>query len=156
MVSCGDSSKTPPKVDPAITEYVSAFTAGIVSSEAKIRVIFNKNVLSAKPSETADKNLFDFSPNINGQAIWVDSRTLEFTPEEPMKNGKLFEGNLDLTKLFSNVPSELEELPLHFQLHFLLPVGVSLEKVLMSMQLGTGADDAAHGIYLLIISKGFS
>ena len=116
MVSCGDSSKTPPKVDPAITEYVSAFTAGIVSSEAKIRVIFNKNVLSAKPSETADKNLFDFSPNIDGQAIWVDSRTLEFTPEEPMKNGKLYKGNLDLTKLFSNVPSELEELPLHFQI----------------------------------------
>ncbi|MES2619742.1 MAG: MG2 domain-containing protein [Bacteroidota bacterium] len=77
------------KADPAFREYILSFTSGTISREANIRIQLMADV--AQPGEvntTIKTELFDFSPSIEGRAVWVDSRTIEFRPSEKLEPGK--------------------------------------------------------------------
>ena len=116
VISCSNKQEnTPPEVSPAITEYVAAFTSGVVSKESSIRVIFNRDIPVAKPGAEVDEKWFSFSPRIKGKTIWIDGRTIEFVPNEKLPSGALFNGSLDLEDFFEGLPKDFEELPLHFQ-----------------------------------------
>ncbi|HIA05102.1 MAG TPA: hypothetical protein EYN71_00015, partial [Flavobacteriales bacterium] len=109
---CSDK-KTSVYIDPAFTGYISAFTSGIISngSSIKIRLMEEQDV---ELHEAIEEELFEFSPDIKGEANWIDKRTIEFLPEGLLPSGKLFEAEFHLSKV-ADVPEKLKTLPFSFQ-----------------------------------------
>jgi len=64
--------------------------------------------------EAIEEQLFEFSPDIKGEANWIDKRTIEFIPEGLLPSGKLFEAEFHLSKV-ADVPEKLKTLPFSFQ-----------------------------------------
>ena len=112
-VSCGDdNNKT--NIDPDFMGYISAFTSGVVSKQASIQIRLTEPYKNAIANKKIEEELFDFSPNIDGEAYWVDDRTIEFRPNKKLASGKLFEAEFYLSKLMK-VPDKLETLVFQFQ-----------------------------------------
>lgn len=102
-------------VNPAFGEYIASYTAGVVSSGSPVRIILSQDVVdsSAIGQETSVK-LFSFSPSLNGKTVWLDRRTVEFTPEARLISGQLYEVRFVLSKLLE-VPKELNVFEYTFQ-----------------------------------------
>jgi alpha-2-macroglobulin len=109
----GNQSEERPS--PAFAMYINAFTSGIISSESTIRIILANETDNAlefgKPIEQA---LFDFSPNINGKAVWLDKRTIEFRPEKPLPSNTHYDVNFKLSALV-DVPDDLKKFHFSFK-----------------------------------------
>ncbi len=95
-------------------KYIDSYTSGTISKQGTVRIRFASDIPIIH-SRSAEENVFDFSPAIKGKAYWLDSRTLEFKPEEDLKPGKGYSGELNMRKLIE-VPKELEKFPFNFQI----------------------------------------
>lgn len=107
FVACGDKKDSPKAIDPAFTNYISAFTGGVISNQASIKVQLTESIKTAVANEELKLDVFDFSPNLEGKAIWIDDRTIQFQPSELIPSGKIFDIEFELGKLLG-VPSKLE------------------------------------------------
>ena len=112
LVRCGDDE--PKTIDPAFMGYISAFTSGVVSNQTTIKIRLVEPYKDAVVNQKIEEELFDFSPNIEGEAYWIDNRTIEFRPSTKLPSGKLFEAEFYLSKLLK-VPDKLETLVFQFQ-----------------------------------------
>ena len=113
---CGNDTEKIIAVNAAFGEYISAFTSGVISNESVIRIrLMENNAHFNDNGEAIDQSLFDFSPNIDGEAFWVDERTIEFHPENNMPSGTTFIGELELDKLLNGLPNDLETFQFQFQ-----------------------------------------
>ena len=84
-------SFTPEETNPAFSEYISAYTSGIISTESTIRILLtNEMETPIEIGKPIDKDLFDFSPSISGKAFWLDNRTIEFRPDKPLPGDTQF------------------------------------------------------------------
>ena len=96
-------------VNPAFGEYISSYTAGVVSSGSTFRITLavdpNEPV---SPGETGAK-LFDFNPSLKGVTVWLDHRTVEFRPSERLRSGQVYEVSFALYRLIQ-VPPSLQNL----------------------------------------------
>ena len=102
-------------VNPAFGEYISSFTSGVIGSGSTIRIVLYQDAIdsSAVGQETSVK-LFSFSPSINGKTVWLDRRTVEFTPANRLTSGQHYEVSFALSRL-TEVPKELEAFEYSFQ-----------------------------------------
>ena len=79
--------------------YISAYTGGLIypSSTIQIELVDEQEV---EPNTEVKGKLFSFSPSIPGKAFWVNSRTIEFVPEDgALKNGQTYEADFKLGKI---------------------------------------------------------
>lgn len=88
------------KIDPAFTQYVAAYSSGLLSSESSIRVrlitdFASENMIGQPISE----KIFKFSPSIEGEAYWEDSKTIVFKPKEKLPSGKKYTAKFYLGKI---------------------------------------------------------
>lgn len=106
--SCSDSSTEEAKINPGFTQYISGFTSGIISKNSLIHIkLAEKSISFTKVNQEVDDELFDFSPGVDGEAFWLDDRTIEFRPEEPLTSGTDYEVTFDLEEV-AKVPKEFE------------------------------------------------
>ncbi|NJN41590.1 MAG: hypothetical protein HC811_04470 [Flammeovirgaceae bacterium] len=86
--------------NPAFAEHIASYTAGVVNSNSAIRIILTSDAIDANlvGSEVSQK-LFEFSPGINGKTIWLDTRTLEFQPDQRLDNGKTYDVSFLLSRV---------------------------------------------------------
>lgn len=90
----------PPTIDPAFSEYIAAFTSGMVSSEGTVRIVLAQNVKdSVQPNVESQSDLFEFEPSISGKTYWLDQRTVEFRPEKRLVSGTAYKVNFELEKV---------------------------------------------------------
>jgi alpha-2-macroglobulin len=102
-------------VNPAFREYVQAFTSGVVSTHATIKVRLNSEMVdSALINMPVDKEIFSFKPAINGTAYWIDDRTIEFRPDKSLPPKQFYNVRFYLSKLLK-VPDSLETMEFQFQ-----------------------------------------
>src|SRR5260221_1276190 len=88
-------------IDPAFGEYITSYTAGVVSSRSTIRVVLAKDAVdSSFVGREPATRLFSFSPSIKGSAVWLDKHTIEFKPSEHLTSGQIYEVSFPLSKLF--------------------------------------------------------
>lgn len=128
FASCKEKDTAPPKIDSAFSEYISAFTAGVVSRDASVRILLAQEYDGEKKiGEPIKEKLFSFDPPIKGTATWVDSRTIDFKPEELLTYGTIYKAEFYLSKLKA-VPSNLETFNFQFQT-IVLSFDVALGKV---------------------------
>ncbi|MEQ1746074.1 MAG: MG2 domain-containing protein [Saprospiraceae bacterium] len=99
----------------AVARYISAYTSGSIGSTEAILVRF---VDPAVGQDQVGKNVspdqFSVAPNIPGNAVWEDDRTIKLTPSEPLPYGKRYTGTVALAKLFGNVPEVAAEFEFEF------------------------------------------
>lgn len=103
----GAASRPSASVNPAFGEFISAYTAGVISSGSTIRITFSKDAVDSLSvgSETSAK-LFDFTPSVEGTTYWHDQRTLEFRPSARFQSAQVYTVELFLSRLFT-VPDDL-------------------------------------------------
>lgn len=103
------------RVNPAFREYVQAFTSGIISTHSTIKVRLTDDY-----ADTMELNLplerqyFTIQPKLKGVTRWIDGRTLEFVPDEPMPQNQVFTVDFYLFEL-AKVPDSLKTLRFQFQ-----------------------------------------
>lgn len=111
---CGTKNDKPIDIDPAFGQYVSAFTSGVISRASTIQIKLADDMPNVTEGTSLEKGLLEFSPSINGDAYWVDNRTIEFKPTGYLPSGKVFNGKLALSKLME-VPEALATFEFQFQ-----------------------------------------
>ncbi|GCC52197.1 hypothetical protein SanaruYs_24330 [Chryseotalea sanaruensis] len=103
------------EIDPAFGEHISSYTSGVISSNARIIILLAKPLGdSSDIGQEVSAKLFDFNPTVKGKTIWVDTRTIEFTPSEKMNSGQVYKADFFLSKLTS-VPPALSTFSFDFQ-----------------------------------------
>ncbi len=105
----------PEGLNPAFGEYISSYTAGVVSSASTIQIVFTKPAVdSSRIGQESDTKLFSFDPSIKGKTIWLSPTTLEFQPEERLSSAQIYQVEFSLSKVMS-VPDDLKTFPYSFQ-----------------------------------------
>ncbi len=115
FTNSGGKKKPDTYINPAFSEFITSYTAGVISSGTTIRIILaNEAVDSTLIGQETSVNVFSFSPSMTGKTVWVDRRTVEFIPDSRMKHGQIYEAEFHLSKLFA-VPQELNRFTFSFQ-----------------------------------------
>jgi uncharacterized protein YfaS (alpha-2-macroglobulin family) len=98
--SCGSKPEIF-KVDPAYGKYVAAYSSGMVSRNAGIRVELNDETLKEIDREDPEllKDIFSFEPELEGNAVWVSDRVIEFVPDTTLPVSQFYTVNFDLDRV---------------------------------------------------------
>ena len=92
-LACGPKKTAKTPEAEVYAEYVKAYTGGIVSQEATIRV-----ELSQDAKETPGDGLFSFKPALEGTTLWENGSTVVFTPES-LEPGQTYRASFALGKV---------------------------------------------------------
>ncbi|HTE29606.1 MAG TPA: MG2 domain-containing protein [Chryseolinea sp.] len=97
--SCTDK-KPVTFIDPAFGEFITTYTAGIVSSGSAVRIVLAGDAVdSSAIGQESTVKLFSFSPSVGGKTFWLDRRTVEFRPDTRLKSGQVYHVSFSLSKL---------------------------------------------------------
>ncbi len=93
-------------------QLVSTVTSGTVSSRDAIKVRFVKPAVDTHlVGHSLKKQVFTFTPPIDGTAAWATTQVLVFRPNRPLPMRQPYQGRLDLAAL---LPAHTTLQPLHF------------------------------------------
>ncbi len=102
-------------INPAFAQYISGYTAGVISKNSTILIELAQEVESDLVTDGAiSQKLFQFEPSIAGEAFWLDNKTIEFRPKGPLESGVKYHLNFNLAKLME-VPADLKIFEYVFQ-----------------------------------------
>lgn len=105
--SCNNEPEIPEN-DPGFADYISAHTSGVISAYSKIQFQLISDINPGVESGTpVDEEVFEFSPDIEGEATWLNASTIIFTPNEALPSGASFEGEFHLGKVM-DVPGQFK------------------------------------------------
>lgn len=105
----------PIEIDPAFAEYISAYTSGVISKKANIRIrLADKFTGSIDKEKPIPQKLFVFDPAVKGEAYWIDSRTAEFRPAEALQSGAIYTGHFFLNQV-TEVPDGYQQFAFQFR-----------------------------------------
>jgi uncharacterized protein YfaS (alpha-2-macroglobulin family) len=98
------------------TSYISAYTNGVIPIRSVIRVVFASDFAGTNVTGTVvEKGIISFSPSIKGEMIWVDTRTIEITPFNPLPQDQEYAATIELDKLVKNIAAGYEEFNFTFR-----------------------------------------
>jgi alpha-2-macroglobulin len=96
------------EVDPAFSQYIDAYTAGMVSKTTSIKIQLAADAATTHTTgELVENSLFDITPTVKGKTTWLDARTIEFRPDQNLEPDKLYGISFKLGKV-TLVPSKYE------------------------------------------------
>ena len=113
-ISCSDNNTKIIKQDERFTEYISAFTSGVISNQSNIIIELKEDLSNDDISKIDASQLFDFSPKIEGEVSWINNRTVSFIPKTDLKTLQLYNAKFHLSKLYV-VPSDMLDFEFQFQ-----------------------------------------
>jgi len=155
FISSSKAKGTRDRVNPAFKEFVTAYTSGYVSTEAKVQIVLAKAAKEVPElNKEMENDLFDFSPSIDGKVIWIDDHTIEFKPAARLKQDQLYNASFKLGNV-ADVPNDLKKFEFNFQT---IPQSIDVEvhdyvitdaqnyKVMQVTGLLTTADFAEHAL----------
>lgn len=126
--ACGQKKEINPPTE--FAQYIKAYTGGTITSTSSIRITLSDEALGTLNNNTTNSNespdkLFDFSPNLNGQARWLSATEIEFVPEEgALKPGHIYNAKFKLSEVVNVDKSSLETFKFSFRV---LPKALSIE-----------------------------
>ncbi|RKZ31399.1 hypothetical protein DRQ36_02140, partial [bacterium] len=105
LISCEKEEPEAVEVLGDEAKLISHKTMGVIPPDGAIAVRFNKEMITKNQvGVPLKKEVFSFSPKIEGTSIWENTRTLVFKPTRPLKMRQSYEGSLDIRALFPNLP----------------------------------------------------
>lgn len=96
-------------------DYIAAYTNGVISRAATIRVKLAKSPGDSLAGTAYDGTIFSFSPAIEGETWWQDNYTLVFKPAAELPSGRTYQAVLTLQQLFPEIDRDREEFHFAFQ-----------------------------------------
>jgi uncharacterized protein YfaS (alpha-2-macroglobulin family) len=115
VTGCKKKPEQIPEINPEFTSYISAFTSGYISNQSAIRVQLAEDYPGlTELNQSIDEKLFKFQPDLKGITYWVDQRTIEFKPDEPLKSGTSYKVSFDLS-MIKDVPGNLKTFEFQIQ-----------------------------------------
>lgn len=100
---------------PEFAPYVSGYTGGVISSQSSIFIELAQEQEVVSLHEPISEKLFSFSPNIKGEARWIDNKTIEFVPNAgALKPGKYYKASFALGKVME-VDKHLQKFEFSFR-----------------------------------------
>jgi alpha-2-macroglobulin len=100
LTSCKPKHKEILQGDPQFIPYIAAYTTGTISSASTIRIRLTEPSPSfAGENKPAAEKLFEFTPSLEGEAIWIDKQTVEFKPARLMTQDQLYTAKFLLGKV---------------------------------------------------------
>lgn len=115
LFSCNQERRAE-KMPASVSTYVYAYTSGVISKTAPIRVRFASAVVTEEEvGEAVDDRILDFTPSISGQAEWEDAQTLLFRPEGELSSGTAYVVRVDLQRVFDKLPAEAHSFEFDFR-----------------------------------------
>ncbi|MFZ6052530.1 alpha-2-macroglobulin family protein [Halocola ammonii] len=110
VVSCSDKEDTPPPpIDPKYSEYIAAFTSGVISRTEPIRIQLTRAIEdSTQRNSVLNSDLADFDPEIDGVWTFENNYTLLFTPSQMLPTSTIYDVNFHLGKVM-DVPADMSE-----------------------------------------------
>ena len=103
-------------INPAFAEYISGYTTGVIPSGSTLRVVFASEIIdSTLIGQESQENVFKFSPSIKGKTVWVNTRSIEFRPEERLEAGQLYKAKFFLSTFISDLPGDLRTFEYEFK-----------------------------------------
>lgn len=114
IIQCGEGKKKPIVYNPEFSNYISAYTTGVISKTSPVRIRLVRAVDSNVLNKDITEKLFDFSPSISGKAKWADPYTIEFQPGEWLEPGKVYDAEFYIGKIHE-VPENLQVFEFQFQ-----------------------------------------
>lgn len=114
LLSCGSKPEIY-RIDPAYGKYISGYSSGMVSRQSGIRVELADETLKDFKSEDPKilEDIFSFSPELKGKAIWISDRVVEFIPDEKLPVNQFYTVDFDLERL-ANVDRGYENFRFQF------------------------------------------
>ncbi|NRA52496.1 MAG: hypothetical protein HRU12_25485, partial [Phaeodactylibacter sp.] len=117
LSSCNSKEKRAAAMPESAQAYVYSYTTGIISKTSPVRVRFASAVASEDQIGQPAENIIKLKPSVAGQAIWEDSQTLLFQPDQHLTSGTVYIAQVQLGKLFSQVPEEAKQFEFDFRTH---------------------------------------
>ena len=116
IITLGKSSTKPlMHVNPAFRQYVQAYTSGLVSTHSTIKIRMNDDYVdSSSLNIPLKEDLLKIKPSVKGTTCWIDGRTIEFRPGEPLAQDKIYTVEVSLSKLLT-VPDSMKTMVFQFQ-----------------------------------------
>ena len=110
-----NASKSMVTPDASFTAYVTAYTGRTIRADAPIKVRLASPAFDTiAPNSPAEASLFSFSPSIKGKALWEDTRTVKFIPDDKLPAGQQYQATFSLSKV-ADTDSEHEDFTFSFQ-----------------------------------------
>ena len=104
VVACGPKKKVQEPSARDYAPYIKAYTGGIITSDAAIRVDLTEDA-----TETPTENLFVFKPAVKGDVKWNGTRSVSFIPVEgALKEGLVYQVQFALGKLIPGAPDSFD------------------------------------------------
>lgn len=114
LFSCNRGPKVPEN-DPAFADFILAHTSGVISKYSEIEVHLSQDLNpGVEPGTQIEAEVFDFSPNIKGQAVWGASNLIRFIPSENLRPGQVYEASFELGAV-ATVDKSLQTFEFNFQ-----------------------------------------
>ena len=115
LFSCRSTDEVSNETD--FLEYINGYSSGSLSKYSTIKISLS-NPSPAFDNEKKDellKDIFEFSPNIKGEAHWIDKNTIEFRPSETMKNGEEYHATFHLSEILKVEKEEQKDFIFKFK-----------------------------------------
>ena len=80
---------------------IVAYTSGIISILSPIRIVLTDDAMSdePQPGDPLANDVLKFSPSVAGKAVWINSSTIEFVPDQPFEPGREYKIKFQISKL---------------------------------------------------------
>jgi uncharacterized protein YfaS (alpha-2-macroglobulin family) len=95
----GEVQKSNIEYSEELAKEIGFVTNGDVHPTDQIEVIFNSDIIPENEINSSPQDVFDFSPSLDGKAVWISQNTLVFQPEGELPLREQIDGVLDLQKL---------------------------------------------------------
>ena len=110
--------------NPAFAPFISGYTVGEISRTQPVKISFTKALVSQEEVGKEAGDWLSLTPSVEGTLSWTSQRTIEFTPDSPLKSGTLYQAQLK-TKAFKDT---FPQIPSPFAFQFkTLPQGLNVE-----------------------------
>ena len=98
-----------------VSQYVYAFTSGAIGRDDAIRIRFVHAAVSPETvGQAVPAEVFSVSPELAGQAVWEDDRTIKLQPGAPLPPGSKYTATVQLRKIWADAPAPVS----HFDFEF--------------------------------------
>ncbi len=126
LLGCSSGDEYPEnEVDTSIySDYISYLPGDNLSREGTISIIFVDPIITEDQiGSQLDSGILEFTPELDGEAIWEDRYTLEWNTNDTLEQGESYQGVLYFAELVNNLPEGLQEIYFDFtirELHIYL------------------------------------
>ncbi|MXV50454.1 hypothetical protein GS399_05670 [Pedobacter sp. HMF7647] len=104
------------KIDPAFGKYIDSYTSGVISKRGTILIHLASEVSTLhNQGQAEDQDLFEFDPAVKGKSYWLDAKTIEFRPAQPLAPGTEYHTIFKLGKV-TKVAADLDEFEFNFRI----------------------------------------